>query len=94
MVGGFDSKMVTDRGLECGHESDSLSESDHSDVSGDSSTLTLFDRACAIPPLYGVEWNLEMSPNDLLSTILWIRGYTGVIACGGNKRGGLAKVRS
>ena len=54
MVGRFDSKLVTEsvglRGPECGPESDSLSESDHSD-SEDSSTLTLHDRACAIPPL-------------------------------------------
>ena len=56
-MGGCESKVVIDsigvRGPECGPGSVGSSESDHSDseVGGDSSTLTLSDRACAIAPL-------------------------------------------
>jgi hypothetical protein len=75
----------------CGPESDSLSESVHSVVGGDSSTGILYDLACAIPPLYACVWNHKISPNDLLSTVLSACGYTGVIVCGGNNRSGLAR---
>ena len=53
MVGGFESKLTINsvgvRGCEFGPESDD--GSDHYD-SEDSSTLTLYDRACTMPPLY------------------------------------------
>jgi hypothetical protein len=54
VVGGCDSKDVKESVGFCGPESDLLSESDLSEVGGDSSTSTLYALACAIPPLYAL----------------------------------------
>jgi hypothetical protein len=94
-VAGGDAKDVQETVGLFGPESDSLSESVHSVVGGDSSTRILYALWYAIPPLYAPpKCNRETSPNVPLSTVLRNCGYTGVIAWGGIKRGGVSTVRS